>query len=555
MKSNNKVAICVFLIFNLGFIVCQAGVPGGINPTTDAETINTVKQHAKTALSKVTLGDQSCELVDVEDVGTQVVAGINYSADVSYKCGSTTNKCKLTIWEQRWNNLLNFYWKCPELKKFSSERRRKRSLIGGHRELPEAEIKSLETMVIDALNDASNRNPNKNYHLVKITSATKQVVSGYSYNFEVDAKDDNGDAVHCSVRIHVQKWKNSGNDIKMTCDEETFKFHQVPHHEHHHDHHSFTSKGEDHMNKLFQKFMSRHKRQYTTSSELQIRFEIFKENLYKIEQLNRNEEGTAKYGITEFADMNTQEFKRYTGFIPREKHENEVKNPMADILDIDLPASFDWRERGVVSEVKNQGQCGSCWAFSVTGNIEGQHAIKYGKLEEYSEQELVDCDTTDNGCGGGYMDDAYKAIEKIGGLELENDYPYEGSRDKCQFNSTNVHVKVKGAVDLPKNETSIAQFLVQNGPISIALNANAMQFYRGGVSKPIKFLCNPKGLDHGVLIVGYGTAEYPRFKKVLPYWIIKNSWGKRWGEQGYYRLYRGDDRCGVANMASSAVIE
>lgn len=207
------------------------------------------------------------------------------------------------------------------------------------------------------------------------------------------------------MRIHVQKWKNSSHDVKMTCDETSFKFHQVSQHEHHH---SYIGRGEEHMTKLFQKFINRHKRQYTTSEEHQRRYEIFKENLYKIEQLNRNEEGTAKYGITEFADMNTQEFKRYTGLIPREHGENEVRNPMADILDLQVPASFDWRDRNVVSEVKNQGNCGSCWAFSVIGNIEGQHAIKYGQLEEYSEQELVDCDTTDNGCGGGYMDDAYK---------------------------------------------------------------------------------------------------------------------------------------------------
>lgn len=147
-----------------------------------------------------------------------------------------------------------------------------------------------------------------------------------------------------------------------------------------------------------------------------------------------------------------------------------------------------------------------------------------------------------------------RAVETLGGLETESAYPYEGRREKCAFNSSKATVRVKGAVDLPKNETAIAQFLVQNGPIAVALNANAMQFYRGGVSKPIKFLCNPKNLDHGVLIVGFGVSEYPKFNKVLPYWIIKNSWGKRWGEQGFYRLYRGDNRCGIANMASSAVI-
>lgn len=166
-------------------------------------------------------------------------------------------------------------------------------------------------------------------------------------------------------------------------------------------------------------------------------------------------------------------------------------------------------------------------AFSAVGNIEGQHAIKYGKLESYSEQELVDCDTKDNGCGGGYMDDAFKAIETLGGIELETEYPYNAKREKCEFDSSKVHARVKGAVDLPKNETAIAQFLVQNGPIAVGLNANAMQFYRGGVSKPWKMLCGAKNIDHGVLIVGYGVAEYPRFNKTLPYWIIKNSWGPK----------------------------
>lgn len=180
--------------------------------------------------------------------------------------------------------------------------------------------------------------------------------------------------------------------------------------------------------------------------------------------------------------------------------------------------------------------------------------MQSGKLVSLSEQELVDCDKMDDGCNGGLPDNAYRAIEQMGGLELESDYPYEGVDEKCMFNKTLAKVQISGAVNITKNETGMAQWLVHNGPISIGINANAMQFYMGGISHPWKMLCNPTNLDHGVLIVGYGIKDYPLFHKKLPYWIVKNSWGKSWGEQGYYRVYRGDGTCGVNQMASSAVI-
>jgi len=206
--------------------------------------------------------------------------------------------------------------------------------------------------------------------------------------------------------------------------------------------------------------------------------------------------------------------------------------------------------------VKNQGSCGSCWAFSVTGNIEGLHAIQSGQLKSFSEQELVDCDDLDAGCNGGLPDNAVKFIEKEGGLEFESDYPYTAHRSKaCNFNESLSRVRVAGVVDFKKGEEdSMAKWLISNGPISIGINANAMQFYRGGISHPWKALCRPSSLDHGVLIVGFGVAEYPAFNKTMPYWIIKNSWGPKWGEQGYYRVHRGDNTCGVSSMASSAVL-
>jgi len=284
------------------------------------------------------------------------------------------------------------------------------------------------------------------------------------------------------------------------------------------------------------------------------RLRLFKHNLHIIDELNRLEMGTATYGVTEFCDYTLYEYKQRTGLL-RRKDDNEIRNSLAEIPDIDLPKSFDWRDKGAVTDVKNQGNCGSCWAFSVTGNIEGLNFIKTGKLEEFSEQELVDCDTVDSGCNGGLPDNAYKAIEQLGGLETESEYPYDAKKSKCQFDASLARVKVSGAVDLPKNETAMAQYLVANGPLSIGINANAMQFYRGGISHPPRILCRHSSIDHGVLIVGYGVADYPVFNKTLPYWIVKNSWGPSWGENGYYRVFRGADTCGLSSMVSSAVLQ
>lgn len=354
-------------------------------------------------------------------------------------------------------------------------------------------------------------------------------------------------------------------------------------HEHSHSHETNEMKAREIKSEvLFENFSKKYHRRYANELEQKMRHRIFRKNLHKIDMLNKHEQGTAKYGITPFADLTEKEYLHRTGLVVREHHENEIRNPIAEIPDIDikdLPEEFDWTQKGAVTSVKNQGNCGSCWSFSVTGNIEGLHAIKTGKLEAYSEQELLDCDTTDSACNGGYMDDAFKAIEKIGGLELEDEYPYKAKKQKkCLFNQTMSHVKVKGVVDMPKgDEISIQKYLVANGPISIGINAAAMQFYRGGVSHPWKILCRKSDLDHGVLLVGkfifykfsyqhllkcflifsegYGIKTYPLFNKTLPYWKIKNSWGGKWGEQGYYRIYRGDNSCGVAEMASSAVLE
>ncbi|RWS03099.1 cathepsin L-like protein, partial [Dinothrombium tinctorium] len=266
------------------------------------------------------------------------------------------------------------------------------------------------------------------------------------------------------------------------------------------------------------------------------RFKIFKHNLIKIKLLNENERGTAKYGITEFADLSAREFRKYfTGLnlklATSELSKYETSANFSQVKET-IPPAFDWRHYNVVTEVKDQGLCGSCWAFSTTGNVEGQYAIKKHKLISLSEQELVDCDKYDDGCGGGLMTNAYKSIIQMGGLETEKDYPYDGIfGDKCHFNKSLSKVDIDSYVVLPENETKLAQWLYTHGPISIGINAHAMQFYFGGISHPKKWLCNPSELNHGVLIVGYGVGKTRILRKTLPYWTIKNSWGKSWGEK------------------------
>lgn len=307
---------------------------------------------------------------------------------------------------------------------------------------------------------------------------------------------------------------------------------------------------------LFSVFLNAYNKTYKDRREHEARFKIFKNNLKRIALFNRLEQGTAHYGLTEFSDLSQSEFEqRHLGLKKDLKeHQAEVTPITVGPITEPLPDLFDWRTKGAVTEVKNQGACGSCWAFSAIGNIEGQWFLSRNKLLSLSEQELVDCDTGDNGCKGGYMGQALKAVIEMGGVESESDYPYKGVDETCVFNKTLRKARVQSFVGLPQNETELAYWLMKYGPISIGINANAMQFYFGGISHPWNFLCSPSGIDHGVLLVGFGVDKRSFRPKPKPYWIVKNSWGKYWGEQGYYRVYRGDGTCGVNQMALSAVV-
>jgi len=234
------------------------------------------------------------------------------------------------------------------------------------------------------------------------------------------------------------------------------------------------------------------------------------------------------------------------------KQKNMLRSVNLNRLDLTgakLPESVDWREKGYVTNVKNQGECGSCWSFSTTGSLEGQYFKKTGKLIELSEQNLVDCSNENEGCNGGLMDLAFEYVRN-NGIDTESDYPYTGRDGRCHFKQENTVTKDTGFVDLPENnETALQAAIAEVGPVSVAIDAShwSFQFYDGGVYDE-KF-CS-QNLDHAVLAVGYGVN-----KEGQKYYIVKNSWSEEWGENGYVRMSRHkDNQCGIASMPSYPVL-
>ncbi|KAJ8767146.1 hypothetical protein K2173_013543 [Erythroxylum novogranatense] len=307
----------------------------------------------------------------------------------------------------------------------------------------------------------------------------------------------------------------------------------------------------------FSLFKRKFGKSYASQEEHDYRFNVFKRNLRRA-QRHQKMDPTAEHGVTQFSDLTRGEFKRqFLGLrrlrFPKDAHQ-------APILPTDdLAEDFDWREKGAVTPIKNQGSCGSCWSFSTTGALEGAHFLATGKLVSLSEQQLVDCDhecdpeeqgACDSGCNGGLMNSAFEYTLKAGGLMREEDYPYTGTDGKtCKFDENKVAAKVANFSVVSLDEDQIAANLVKNGPLAVAINAVYMQTYVGGVSCP--YICS-KRLNHGVLLVGYGSAGYaPVRTKDKPYWIIKNSWGENWGESGYYKICRGRNICGVDSMVST----
>ncbi|KAK9124148.1 hypothetical protein Sjap_013750 [Stephania japonica] len=313
-----------------------------------------------------------------------------------------------------------------------------------------------------------------------------------------------------------------------------------------------------HMESRFKTFMSKYNKQYSSTQEYLHRLGVFARNLARAAE-HQLLDPTAIHGVTPFSDLTEEEFETmFTGLKASSPFNGLTTTaPKMDVKN--LPKNFDWRDKGAVTEVKYQGTCGSCWAFSTTGVIEGSHFLSTGELLSLSEQQLIDCDhkcdsedteSCDQGCNGGLMTNAYKYIIEAGGIEEERTYPYVGKPGKCKFRAEKIAARVANFTHIPLQENQIAANLVHRGPLAVGLNAVFMQTYIGGVSCPL--VCWKKSLNHGVLLVGYGARGFSILRLgERPYWIIKNSWGKQWGENGYYRVCRGYGMCGVNTMVSA----
>eukprot|EP01127_Copromyxa_protea_P008645 TRINITY_DN198_c0_g1_i1.p2 TRINITY_DN198_c0_g1~~TRINITY_DN198_c0_g1_i1.p2 ORF type:complete len:325 (+),score=81.65 TRINITY_DN198_c0_g1_i1:1-975(+) len=298
----------------------------------------------------------------------------------------------------------------------------------------------------------------------------------------------------------------------------------------------------------FTKFKAEHGKQYDSNVEHNQRFEIFRANLDRVNKHNAANKGFT-IGINKFSDQSSEEFTRWACGMDVTK--TTFAATQTEVV-VGAPKSWDWRSHGAVTHIKNQGQCGSCWSFSSTGSMEGAHYLATKKLVSLSEQNLIDCSTAqgNQGCNGGLMDQAFEYVISNKGIDTEESYPYTATGpNTCRYNKAHNATAISSYHDIPSGDENALLNAVLINPVSVAIDAShdSFQSYTGGVYYEPE--CSSQQLDHGVLLVGYGTESGS------DYWLVKNSWGTSWGIDGYIKMARNkNNNCGIASSASYPIV-